>query len=218
MGRGLILRHEISEKIPRFYHLPKDMWSYPVLAQVSLGYSGPKGRLSTCSSPVCRFTYHPKVEFSLDLHVLGTPPAFVLSQDQTLQEILEKQPIPCKHGLGHDPSKYNGITSIPFIVFDTNRIKSDLHQAPHICLSTDKQTTYYSVFKDQARASIRPPGKLALYKRGDVKGQDKNKISLLKTLKKMILLVFLIGIGIQGFWRLFSSPFRLTLEPFSKAT
>jgi hypothetical protein len=23
--------------------------------------------------------------FSLDLHVLGTPPAFVLSQDQTLQ-------------------------------------------------------------------------------------------------------------------------------------
>ena len=27
----------------------------------------------------------PKGTFSLDLHVLGTPPAFVLSQDQTLQ-------------------------------------------------------------------------------------------------------------------------------------
>ena len=26
------------------------------------------------------------VEFSLDLHVLGTPPAFVLSQDQTLNK------------------------------------------------------------------------------------------------------------------------------------
>ena len=26
-------------------------------------------------------------EFSLDLHVLGTPPAFVLSQDQTLNKI-----------------------------------------------------------------------------------------------------------------------------------
>ena len=26
--------------------------------------------------------------FSFDLHVLGTPPAFVLSQDQTLQLIL----------------------------------------------------------------------------------------------------------------------------------
>ena len=26
---------------------------------------------------------------SLDLHVLGTPPAFVLSQDQTLQEMFD---------------------------------------------------------------------------------------------------------------------------------
>ena len=28
----------------------------------------------------------PKPEFSLDLHVLSAPPAFVLSQDQTLRE------------------------------------------------------------------------------------------------------------------------------------
>ena len=28
----------------------------------------------------------PKAWFSLDLHVLGAPPAFVLSQDQTLRE------------------------------------------------------------------------------------------------------------------------------------
>ncbi len=32
-----------------------------------------------------RFTKPPKGPFSLDLHVLSTPPAFVLSQDQTLQ-------------------------------------------------------------------------------------------------------------------------------------
>ena len=32
-----------------------------------------------------RSTHHPKVAFSLDLHVLGTPPAFILSQNQTLQ-------------------------------------------------------------------------------------------------------------------------------------
>ena len=31
------------------------------------------------------FTENPKVPFSFDLHVLGTPPAFILSQDQTLQ-------------------------------------------------------------------------------------------------------------------------------------
>jgi hypothetical protein len=31
----------------------------------------------------------PKPRFSLDLHVLGAPPAFVLSQDQTLREETE---------------------------------------------------------------------------------------------------------------------------------
>ena len=34
------------------------------------------------------FTTGPKPGFSFDLHVLGTPPAFVLSQDQTLHLIL----------------------------------------------------------------------------------------------------------------------------------
>ena len=32
--------------------------------------------------------YPPKEAFPLDLHVLSTPPAFVLSQDQTLRECL----------------------------------------------------------------------------------------------------------------------------------
>ena len=30
----------------------------------------------------------PKGKFSLDLHVLSAPPAFVLSQDQTLREVV----------------------------------------------------------------------------------------------------------------------------------
>ena len=41
--------------------------------------------MSTCYSPVRRSTRLPKEPFALDLHVLGTPPAFVLSQDQTLE-------------------------------------------------------------------------------------------------------------------------------------
>ena len=32
----------------------------------------------------------PKSWFSLDLHVLGAPPAFVLSQDQTLHQDLDR--------------------------------------------------------------------------------------------------------------------------------
>ena len=55
--------------------------SYPVLAKLSLGYPSPWGRLPTCYSPVRLSKY---CYFPIDLHVLGTPPAFILSQDQTL--------------------------------------------------------------------------------------------------------------------------------------
>ncbi len=59
-------------------------WSYPVLVRLSTGYPRLQGRLSTCYSPVRRFTRRVAPTFSHDLHVSGTPPAFVLSQDQTL--------------------------------------------------------------------------------------------------------------------------------------
>ena len=38
----------------------------------------------------CATLLVPEGTFSFDLHVLGTPPAFVLSQDQTLQFIFLK--------------------------------------------------------------------------------------------------------------------------------
>ena len=50
---------------------------YAVLALVSQGYSPPEGTLPTCYSPVRRWDCSP-----LDLHVLGPPLAFALSQDQ----------------------------------------------------------------------------------------------------------------------------------------
>ena len=61
--------------------------SHPVLARLSAGYPEHKGRLPMHYSPVCRFTPPPKESFSHDLHVLSTPPAFALSQDQTLHHI-----------------------------------------------------------------------------------------------------------------------------------
>ncbi len=85
MGRGLIFRHEASEEVPHFFHETLEPWCYSALARVSPGYSKSEGRLPTCYSPVRRSTNYPKVAFALDLHVLSTPPAFVLSQDQTLQ-------------------------------------------------------------------------------------------------------------------------------------
>ena len=64
---------------------------YAVLAQISLCYSPLQGRLLTRYSPVRHFPLLQLAEasirrFSFDLHVLSTPPAFILSQDQTLNE------------------------------------------------------------------------------------------------------------------------------------
>src|SRR5687768_3569201 len=63
------------------------MWSYPVLDPVSQAYPRAEGRSPTCYSPVRR-SCTPEEALPLDLHVLSTPPAFVLSQDQTLQQNL----------------------------------------------------------------------------------------------------------------------------------
>ena len=58
---------------------------------VSSGISTPFGELFRTSGQIIHVLltraplYSPLRAFSLDLHVLGTPPAFVLSQDQTLQ-------------------------------------------------------------------------------------------------------------------------------------
>lgn len=66
-----------------FHNHSCEQLSYPVLITVSGGYPKARGRLLTCYSPVRRSSTT-EVAFPLDLHVLSTPPAFVLSQDQTL--------------------------------------------------------------------------------------------------------------------------------------
>ena len=49
-----------------------------------MGYPPLKGRFCTCSAPVCRSHKVLLQYLPLDLHVLGLPLAFILSQDQTL--------------------------------------------------------------------------------------------------------------------------------------
>src|SRR5512145_213275 len=70
---------------PVFPPQPVPRGPYPVLALLSEGYPRVRGRLLTCYAPVRHCTQGPKSPFSSDLHVLSTPPAFVLSQDQTLR-------------------------------------------------------------------------------------------------------------------------------------
>ena len=69
----------------RFPHQPSPATrAYAELPRVSRGYPPPRGRLPTCSSPV-RHVSRPKAT-PFDLHALGTPPALILSQDQTLHQ------------------------------------------------------------------------------------------------------------------------------------
>jgi hypothetical protein len=82
MVRGLIQRRKLKASFGPGTYVSGH---YPVLASLSAGYSESRGRLPTRYSPVRHFTLRPKVDFTYDLHVLGTPPAFVLSQDQTLR-------------------------------------------------------------------------------------------------------------------------------------
>ena len=64
---------------------PCDSWFYGGLIQISLGYTPVEGRLHTCYAPVRRSSAESKLSLlPLDLHVLGLPLAFILSQDQTL--------------------------------------------------------------------------------------------------------------------------------------
>jgi hypothetical protein len=91
---------------------------YAVLAQVSPGYSPPEGRLATCYSPGRHFTHGVAPAFSSDLHVLGTPPALILSQDQTLVCSLAHAPIakfcrkPCGPQPGASPDALNALNSL----------------------------------------------------------------------------------------------------------
>ena len=68
-----------------FNTLPCECVCYGVLVRISPGYPPPMGRLHTRYAPVRRspavYCYTP---LPLDLHVLGLPLAFILSQDQTL--------------------------------------------------------------------------------------------------------------------------------------
>src|SRR5690606_15537130 len=61
--------------------------THGALIRISPGYSPVKGRLHTRYSPIRR-SQETEVSLPLDLHVLGLPLAFILSQDQTLHRSL----------------------------------------------------------------------------------------------------------------------------------
>jgi hypothetical protein len=84
MSRGPLLRRQLETEASFPEPISQTGPTYAVLATLSSGCPPSEGRLPTCYSPVRRSTRDPKVTFALDLHVLGLPLTFALSQDQTL--------------------------------------------------------------------------------------------------------------------------------------
>ena len=128
-----------------------DLRHHPVLAIVSNGYSEPKGRFPRVTHPCAT---RPR-RISFDLHVLGMPPAFVLSPDQTLKFM--------------SPSSASGITSVrkphlkdPLCTFLQDTIKVETPTAPHYVwireghIERDSFKRSYNALKTPQTASRRP--------------------------------------------------------------
>jgi hypothetical protein len=90
LPRQLANRPQAPLEAPEFSpsHFPVS-WQYAVLAVVSNCYPPLQGRSPTSYSPVRHFQKYCYF-LTFDLHVLGTPPAFILSQDQTLHQELNR--------------------------------------------------------------------------------------------------------------------------------
>src|SRR6202044_2567771 len=84
MGRGPIPMRR--PKLP--FHLAITTRSTFGISPSFLGLSQSSGQVTHVLLTRSRLCPRPKPGSSLHLHVLGTPPAFVLSQDQTLREEL----------------------------------------------------------------------------------------------------------------------------------
>ena len=121
---------------------PCDGAEHPVLPPVSKSYSGARGRLVTHYSPVRHS--HPGSKLPgipFDLHVLSTPPAFILSQNRTLHKKL--------HGKA-----------------DTTALKKQETDEPTPTgLDTSKTPTPITPAKATRRTSIRKESELAHHKR-----------------------------------------------------
>ena len=100
----LIIRRPFPKRIN-----PLIRRSYAALATLSGGYSSLWGTFPRVTQPSAARP-SPKTALPLDLHVLGTPPAFILSQDQTLHKKLS--PI----------NRYNHITQYKLTMICTTKL------------------------------------------------------------------------------------------------
>ena len=85
------LTSQLMERSPLLRHLsfPQELLILSSVRGISTHFcvlSPGEGQVSYGLLTRTPLSAHPKTSFAFDLHVLGTPPAFILSQDQTLHQ------------------------------------------------------------------------------------------------------------------------------------
>ena len=141
MGRGLLLRRYLINRGHLSRRTPRSSPTNAVLATLSGCCPPPKGRLSTCYSPVRRCTRGANPSFSLNLHVLGLPLTFALSQDQTLHLYCY---LP--------PSRAVGVDDVSSDFIPTRRClarRPGATESGFACWHKTHNSSRYSVFKDR---------------------------------------------------------------------
>jgi hypothetical protein len=100
--------------------------------------------------------------FSFDLHVLGAPPAFVLSQDQTLHRDFNPTRIPVEPEIGEPPVR---VTSAPFRLAFARRPPRGSRRAELMCdVSRDTPALAFGVTVPFSRSHHSTPARLATVK------------------------------------------------------
>lgn len=114
---GRLLPHQLPDRpqvnpLADLRPLPLLRGDHTVLPHLSVSYPIPRGMSLRVTQPfAARLSGASSFESSLDLHISGTPPALILSQDQTLkkncQENISKTQVSLKLGFPNPITKLN---------------------------------------------------------------------------------------------------------------
>ena len=127
--------------------------SYVVLRPLSESYPTFEGRLPRYYSPVRRFTPGVAPGFSLDLHVLGAPPALALNQDQILQsEDWSSSGFWIGYCRKHDGPGRETTAWSPRFTPHPSAAKFSRIGRQSVCRSLDVSRRYYSAHVDTSQA------------------------------------------------------------------
>ena len=95
----LMGRRPLPKRIAALFARPLTLWNVRGISPAFAGLSPSPGQVAYVLRTHSPLPPGASSRFSFDLHVLSTPPAFILSQDQTLRKYPSPQPCACGQAL-----------------------------------------------------------------------------------------------------------------------